>query len=321
MKPKVLVTETIHQVGWDLLAGEVEAVAWKGERAEPLAEALESAQGVIVRIAKLPAEVIRQAKSLKIIAKHGVGYDNIDVAAAAACGIVVTNTPAANSQSVAEHALALLLAAARRIGDCSRDLALKHLKPQGTYQGFELSEKVLGVIGLGGAGLRLARMTGGGLAMRVIGFDPYKEPWPEGVERFRDLAGLLAEADYVSIHVPLTTETRNLIGPAALARMKPTSILVNTSRGGIVDEAALADAVRRGRLAGAGLDVVMDEPLRADHPLVGLPNVILTPHVAGVTDEAMMNMARGAAEDTLRVLRGERPKFPVNPEVLTSRSK
>lgn len=321
MKSKVLVTETIHQVGWDLLAGEVEAVAWKGERAEPLAEALESAQGVIVRTAKLPAEIIRNAKLLQVIAKHGVGYDNIDVAAATACGIVVTNTPAANSQSVAEHALALLLAVARRIGDCSRDLALKHLQPLGSYQGVELSGKVVGIIGMGGAGLRLARMTGNGLGMRVIGFDPYKEPWPDGIERFRDLHDLLEQADYLSIHVPLTNETRNLIGPAALARMKPTSILVNTARGGIVDEAALADAIRRGRLAGAGLDVIVDEPLRADHRLADLSNVILTPHVAGVTEEAMMNMARGAAEDTLRVLRGERPKFPVNPEVLTSRSK
>jgi phosphoglycerate dehydrogenase-like enzyme len=136
------------------------------------------------------------------------------------------------------------------------------------------------------------------------------------VDRIRELGALLAEADFLSIHVPLTQETRNLIGPAALAQMKPACILANTARGGIVDEAALGQAIREGRLAGAGLDVVVEEPLKADHPLAGLPNVILTPHVAGVTEEAMMNMARTAAEDILRVLCGERPRHPVNPEVL-----
>ena len=319
MKPRVLVTEAIHQAGWDLLAGETVAVAWTGVQAEPLAKAMDGVQGVIVRVAKLPADVIRGAKGLKIIAKHGVGYDNIDVKAATDCGILVTNTPTANSQSVAEHALALLLAVARRVGDISRDLALQHIQSQKAYQGIELGGKVMGIVGLGGAGLRLARMTGNGLGMRVIGFDPYKEPWPDGVERFRDLNALLAEADYLSIHVPLTPETRNVIGAAALARMKPTAVLVNTARGGIVDEAAVAEAIRARRIGGAGLDVIVAEPLQTDHPLAGLPNVILTPHMAGVTEEAMRIMAQNAAEDVLRILRGEPPKFPVNPEVLTRR--
>jgi D-3-phosphoglycerate dehydrogenase len=319
MKPKVLVTESIHQVGWDILATETEAVAWGGQEKEPLGKAMETARAVLVRIARLSAEIIRGAKHLRIIAKHGVGYDNIDVSAATACGVVLTNTPTANSQSVAEQALALLLAVARRIGESDRDLALGKLRTQKSYQGIELSGKVMGIIGVGGAGLRLAQMTRNGLGMRVIGYDPYKEPWPEGVERYRELEALLAEADFLSIHVPLTQETRNLIGPATLARMKPTCILVDTARGGIVDEAAVGEAIRGGRLAGAGLDVVADEPLKPDHPLAGLPNVILTPHVAGVTDEAMMRMAQSAAEDILRVLRGERPKYPVNPEVLAQR--
>jgi D-3-phosphoglycerate dehydrogenase len=316
MKPRVLVTEPIHQIGWDILANETEPVAWAGQEKEPLGKAAETAQAVLVRVVRLSAEIIRGAKPLRIIAKHGVGYDNIDVAAATACGVVLTNTPTANSLSVAEHALALLLAVARRIGESGRDLALGKMRTQKSYQGIELSGKVMGIIGVGGAGLHLARMAGSGLGMRVIAYDPYKEPWPEGVERFRELSALLAEADFLSIHVPLTQETRNLIGPAALAQMKPACILANTARGGIVDEAALGQAIRKGRLAGAGLDVVVEEPLKADHPLAGLPNVILTPHVAGVTEEAMMNMARTAAEDILRVLRGERPRHPVNPEVL-----
>jgi D-3-phosphoglycerate dehydrogenase / 2-oxoglutarate reductase len=316
MKPKVLVTENIHAAGWETLQRETEAVAWPGQDKQQLTEAVADVQAILVRVAKLSADVIKAAKKLKIIGKHGVGYDNIDVPAATARGVVVTNTPLANSTSVAEHALALLLAVARRIGESDRDLARGAMRSQKAYQGIELSGKVMGIIGLGSAGLRLVRMTGNGLGMRVLGFDPYKEPWPDGVERCRELGPFLAQADFISIHVPLTKETRNLIGKDALAKMKPTAVLVNTARGGIVDEAAVADAVKAGRPAGAGLDVVMDEPLQPSHPLNGVPNIILTPHVAGVTEEAMMRMAQDAAEDILRVLKGEKPKYPVNREVL-----
>ncbi len=316
MRPKVLVTEPIHEVGWRILAAETDAVAWVGPKAEPLVQALAGARGIIVRSTGLPAEVIRGAKGLRIIAKHGAGFENIDLAAATACGVVVTTTPAANSQSVAEHALALLMAVARRIGDYTRGLLRGEEKPRQAYQGIELFGKVLGIIGAGESGSRLARIAAGGLGMRVLGYDPYRDAWPDGIERCRDLASLLSAADCISIHVPLTGETRNLIGPGALGLMKPTCILVNTSRGGVVDEVALADAIREGRLAGAGLDVVADEPIRPAHSLASLPNVILTPHVAGVTDEGMMRMAQGAAEEVLRVLRGEQPRHPLNPEVL-----
>jgi D-3-phosphoglycerate dehydrogenase len=316
MKPKVLVTENIHQVGWETLQADVDAVAWGGQDKQPLLDAVKDVQAILVRVAKLTPEVIQAASQLKVIGKHGVGYDNINIPAATARGVVVTNTPLANSTSVAEHALALLLAVARRIGESDRDLARGAMRSQKVYQGLELSGKVMGIIGLGSAGFRLARMTGQGLGMRVLGFDPYKEPWPEGIERCREVEPLLAQADFVSIHVPLTKETTNLIGKATLAKMKPTAILVNTARGGIVDEAAVAEAVTAGRLAGVGLDVVVDEPLKPSHPLNGVPNILLTAHVAGVTEEAMMRMARDSAEDILRVLRGERPKYPVNREVL-----
>ena len=316
MRPRVLVTENIHAVGWETLKKEADAVAWPGQEKQPLLEAVKDAQAILVRVAKLTPEVIQAAPHLKVIGKHGVGYDNINIPAATARGVIVTNTPLANSMSVAEHALALLLAVARRIGESERDLVRGAVRAQKVYQGVELSGKVMGVIGLGSAGLRLARMTGNGLGMRVLGFDPYKEPWPDGIERCREVGPLLAQADFISIHVPLTKETTNLIGRDALPKMKSTAILVNTARGGIVDEAAVADAVKAGRLAGAGLDVVVDEPLKPSHPLNGVPNIILTPHMAGVTEEAMMRMAQDAAEDILRVLRGERPKFPVNKELL-----
>lgn len=317
MHARVLITETIHEVGWETLRrAELEPVAWSGQERQPLAEAVADVQAVLVRVAKLTAEVIGAGPGLRVIGKHGVGTDNIDIPAATRQRVLVTNTPQANSTSVAEHALALLLAAARRIGESDRDLAHGKLRAQKVYQGAELSGKVLGVIGLGSAGLRLARMAGQGLGMRLLGFDPYKRPWPEGVEQCRELPPLLLQADFVSIHVPLTKETRSLIDAAALAQMKPTAILVNTARGGIVDEAAIAAALREGRLAGAGLDVIEDEPLQPGHALNGVPNLILTPHMAGVTEEAMMRMAQDAAEDIVRVLRGEPPKYPVNRELL-----
>jgi D-3-phosphoglycerate dehydrogenase len=317
MKLKVLVTENIHAIGWETLkrAG-LEAVAWPGADKQPLIEAVADVQAVLVRVAKLTAEVIRAGKQLRIIGKHGVGTDNIDIPAATQQGVLVTNTPQANSTSVAEHALAMLLAVARRIGESDRDLASGKVRAQKVYQGVELSGKVMGIIGLGSAGYRLARMTAQGLGMRVIGFDPYKNPWPADVEQCTGLAPLLAQADFISIHVPLTRETRNLIGKDSLPKMKPTAILVNTARGGVVEEAALAEALRAGRLAGAGLDVIEDEPLKADHPLNGVPNLILTPHMAGVTEEAMMHMAQDSAEDIVRVLRGERPKYLVNRELV-----
>jgi D-3-phosphoglycerate dehydrogenase len=316
MKPKVLVTENIHQAGWDTLRAEAEAVAWPGQGKQPLQDAVADVQAILVRVAKISRDVIEAAPRLTVIGKHGVGTDNIDIPAATARGVLVTNTPLANSTSVAEHALALLLAVARRIGESERDLAQGRMRTQKLYQGIELSGKVMGVVGLGSAGLRLARMTGQGLGMRVLGFDPYKSPWPDGVEQCRELEPLLRQADFLSIHVPLTKETQNLIGPAALAAMKPSAVLVNTARGGIVDEAAVAEAVRGGRLAGAGLDVVVDEPLKPSHALNGVPNIILTPHVAGVTEDGMMRMAQDSAEDILRVLRGERPNYPVNRELL-----
>lgn len=317
MKAKVLVTENIHAIGWETLqrAG-LEAVAWPGQDTQPLTEAVADVQAILVRVAKIGADVIQAGKGLRAIGKHGVGTDNIDIPAATRQGVLVTNTPQANSTSVAEHALALLLAVARRIGESDRDLATGKMRPQKIYQGVELSGKVMGIIGLGSAGFRLARMTGQGLGMRVLGFDPYKSPWPEGIEQCRELLPLLAQADFISIHVPLTKETRNLIGADTLPKMKPTAILVNTARGGIVDEAAVASALRAGRLAGAGLDVVEDEPLKPEHPLNGVPNLILTPHMAGVTEEAMMHMAQDSAEDIVRVLKRERPKYPMNRELL-----
>ncbi len=316
MKPRVLVTETIHPAGWAILKRETDPVAWAGLGRQLLTDAVRDARGILVWMATLSPEVIKAAPLLKIIAKHGVQCSNINIPAATAAGIVVTNTPQAHATSVAEHALALMLALARRIGNVTHDLALRQIRPHRYYEGVQLSGKVLGIIGVGNTGARLAQMAGGGFGMRVLGFDPYLTSWPPGVERCRDLVPLLQQADFLSLHVPVTPDTRHLIGRETLSRLKPGCILVNTAWPGLIDEAVVTDAVKFGRLAGVGLDVVEGEPLRPTHPLRGLPNVILTPHVAPLTDEGMMAMAQEAAEEIVRVLHGERPKYPVNPEVL-----
>ena len=241
----------------------------------------------------------RAGPQLQVVANFAVGVDNVDFDAAARHGVVITNTPDVLTRAVAEHALALLLAAAKRVVEGDR------LIRAGGWAGWsanpiqtvELGGKTLGIVGLGRTGKALARMAEA-LEMRVVS----SRPLP--------LADLLREADFVSLHVPLREETRHLIGAAELRAMKPTAILVNVSRGAVVDEAALAAALRDGDIAAAAVDVFEDEP--HVHPaLVELPNVVMTPHVASATGETRAAMARLAAENVVAVLRGAGPLTPV----------
>ncbi len=320
-KPKVLVTEEIDPGGWTLLQQATEPIAWPGIGRQLLSAAVQDVQAILVKALPLTHEVIQAAPQLKVIAKHGVDCSNISIPAATAAGVRVTNTPQAMGTAVAEHALALLLALARRIGNSTRDLTQGQLRPPRVYQGVELSGKALGLIGVRRSGARLAQMAAQGFGMRVLGFDPDPEgTWPEGVERCLELRPLVAQADCLSLHLPLTPETHHLIGRTTLPWLKPSCLLVSTAHGGLVDEAAVADFIRWGRLGGVGLDVLEDEALRPAHPLTGLPNVLLTPRVAGSTEEAMQRMAQEAAEEILRVLHGEPPRYPVNPEVLSGGS-
>lgn len=313
-RPRVLITESIHPDGIERLAREAEPIYLPDRLDETIDQHLPEIEGIIVRTAKLPEERLRRAARLKVIGKHGVGVDNVDLAAARARGIAVIFTPGVNSQAVAEHALTLMLFLARQIPTSSRLLRegqFDHARR--TIVAVDLRGKTLGLVGLGQVGRRLAAICHQGLAMRVLAFDPYVRPEQAGelgVELASALPPLLEAADVVSIHAPLTPETRGIIDAAALARMKPTAYLINCARGGLVDEVALLDALRAGRLAGAGLDVFGEEPTTADHPLLKLENVIATPHVAGSSEEALRLMATAAAEDVLRVLRGEQPTNP-----------
>ncbi len=265
------------------------------------------------------AEVIAAGVNLKAIANYAVGFNNIDVAAATARGIAVINTPDVLTNATADFAWALLLAAARRVveGDALvRRGEFKGWAPE-LLIGVEIYGKTLGIIGAGRIGQAMARRALG-FGMRVLYHN--RKRLPEAVEKelnltYASLGDLLKEADFISLHCPLTPDTRHLIGAAELELMKPTAVLVNTARGPVIDEAALVRALREQRIFGAGLDVFEEEP--ALHPgLAELPNVVLAPHIGSAAREARLRMVDMVVSDVLAVLQGQRPRNLVNPEIL-----
>jgi D-3-phosphoglycerate dehydrogenase len=279
--------------------------------------ASEAVDAVISRTVNLTGDAIRACPTLKVISKHGVGVTNIDVEAATERGVPVYVTPAANAQSVAEMAVGLMLAAARKIAFMDHEL---HAGRWSRVQdGLQLSGRTLGVIGFGQIGQKVARICLA-LDMRVVTFDPVlegKSPMAS-VSVASSLAELLKQSDVVSLHVPLLPSTRNMIGGAELEMLPAQAILVNTARGGVVDEAALVAALKGGKLFAAGLDTMCQEPLPADSPLTALQNVVLTAHAGASTGAALVAMAEGAACNVLQFLRGEPvdPAACINPKVL-----
>lgn len=260
----------------------------------------------------ITARVLDAAPRLKIVARRGVGYDSVDLAAATARGVVVTVAAGVLADAVADHAFGLLLAAARQISRLDRDVKTGGWDRMPTIDVFG---KTLGIIGFGAIGRAVAR-RGTGFGMRMLAHDMQPDAAAAAAlgVTLCDLDTLLSESDFITIHVPLTPATRGLIDDAALQRMKPTAVLINTSRGNVVDEAALLRALREGRLAGAGLDVFHDEPVR-EFSLVGLDTVVATPHVAAHTRETQARVECASAEAIIAVLRQERPAHVLNPEV------
>ena len=280
--------------------------------------ARESVDAVISRTATLSAAAIAACPTLKVISKHGVGVSNIDVAAASQRGIPVYVTPGANAQSVAEITLGLMFAAARRIA--WMDAELRAGRWSRAQDGLELSGRTLGLLGFGQVGQRVARVALA-LGMQVVAFDPACAPGPgtvAGVRMLGSVDELLPLSDVLSLHVPLNARTRHLLDAGRIAQLPRGALLVNTARGEVVDEAALIDALRSGRLAAAGLDTMAEEPLPAGHALAALDNVVLTPHVGGSTPAALAAMADMAAANVLGWLQGSPadPSHCVNPEVL-----
>jgi D-3-phosphoglycerate dehydrogenase len=273
-----------------------------------------------VRLAPLSAGTIAAAPRLRVIGRHGVGVDNIDVAAATARRIPVVFVPGTNAASVAEHTIGMMLALCKRLLTLDQAVRRGQWQARDTTVGVELAGKTLGVIGLGAIGREVATRCRAALGMRVMGYDPYAPAdLPVDVERVTALEPLLREADVVTFHVPLTPETRGMLGPHELSLLKPTALVLNISRGGVIDEAATADALRAGRIAGAAVDVFSPEPPPRTHPLLAAPNTILSPHAAAHTEEALKRMAVALAEGVLAVLRGEQPRHVANPEVYAQR--
>ena len=256
------------------------------------------------------------------IAKPGIGVDNIDLDAATARGILVCNTPDAPSESTAEHAVALLMAVAKRV--IVGDMHLRGAAEIGREEmlGTELIGSSLGIVGFGRIGRRVAEMTALGIRMKVTIYDPFLPSnfeLPEGVSRTEDLDAIFAENQFVTLHTPLLPETSHLANERRLRLMKRGSYLINASRGGVVDEAALIKVLQEGHLAGAGLDVFDPEPPLADNPLLKMKNVVVTPHIASYTDAGLAAMQAGTVENIANVLKGERPRWIANPEAWPGR--
>ncbi|MBM3213965.1 hydroxyacid dehydrogenase [Candidatus Poribacteria bacterium] len=311
---RVLITETIHRIGTDLL----EPVAdWRLSSAPDdttLLREVRDIDGLILRARGfVGAEVMDAAPRLRVIGRHGVGVDNVDLDAATARGIWVVNTPEANAEAVAEHVFGVVLAFSKRIVAGDAAVRAGDWAYRNRDHGFEIHGLTLGVVGMGRVGARVAAIGALGFGQRVLYTDAVARPDAEknlGARRVT-LDELLTTSDIVTLHVPSTPDTSGMMNRERFRLVKPGAFFINASRGTVVDEPSLVEALTSGRLAGAALDVFAVEPIPPDSPFLILPNVILSPHKAGQTEESMRRMAL-VAEDILRVLKGEEPRYPVN---------
>ncbi|NOZ28692.1 MAG: hydroxyacid dehydrogenase [Chloroflexi bacterium] len=313
-KPVVLLYEPIHPKALAYLSERAEVRMADSLDEDDLIRAVADVDGIIVRArGRVSRRLMEAAPRLKVIGRHGVGLDHIDCRAAAELGIVVVNTPDANTESVAEHCLGMMIILAKRILQADQALRAGDWEARYRLTGHELHGKTLGIVGFGRIGQRVATLCHAALAMPVLYYDVVEHS--EAAARLNaqrvPLDELLEAADFVSVHVPLLPETHGLIDESALRRMKPTAFLTNASRGPVVDQAALIRALQEGWIAGAGLDVFDPEPLPPDSPLLQLDNVVVTPHMAAHTDEALLRMAMGAVTDVLAVIQGRTPQHPV----------
>lgn len=321
-KPKVYVTRLIPEEGLIRVQEKTYCRVWEGELPPPrevLLQEVADIEGLLCLLTdRIDAEVIEAAPKLRVISNYAVGYDNIDISAATARGIIVANTPGVLTDTTADLAFALLMAVARRVVEADHFVRAGRWKTWGPrlLLGRDVHGATLGIVGLGRVGAAVARRARG-FAMRTLYYDVVRRESLEaelGVE-WVDLETLLRESDFITIHTALTEETHHLIGARELSLMKPTAILINTARGAIVDQKALYEALRNGVIAGAGLDVTDPEPIAPDDPLLTLDNVVITPHIASASIATRTQMAIMAADNLLAGLRGERPLSVVNPEV------
>lgn len=311
----VLIPQNVSEVGKNYLTERGYALKMgTGIDVPTLVREVADCDAVLVRTAPMSREVLAAGKKLKVVARHGVGYDNVDVGAAAELGIWATNAPLSNALSVAEHTMLLILAAAKNlyaIGERFRegdfDIRLR-------VRNVDLEGKTLGLVGVGRIGTLVGKKAALGFGMQVLGYDPYlsaDKRVPE-IVMTDDLDQVFTSADFISLHIPATAETKGLIGKKYFSLMKKTAFFINCARGEVVDEADLIAALKDGTIAGAALDVFELEPPAAANPLLAMPNVVATPHCASLTAESSDRMALHAAMEIDAVLSGKRPQWPVN---------
>ena len=325
--PKILVTRRTFSAAVEALgASGADVVVWEDSESpsqDALIKAVADVDGLYAPITnQVNAEVMNAAPNLKIIAQFGVGYDNIDINAANECGIAVCNTPGILNETTADQAFALLATMARRINDLSAKVKQGEwgdFDPLG-YLATDIHHKTLGIVGMGRIGSEMAKRATG-FSMKVIYFNRNKRDQEFGASYVDSLEELLELSDYVTLHNPLTPETMNMMSTVQFKLMKKSAILINTSRGGIVDQDALFKALKSGELAGAALDVTVPEPIPADHPLVTLKNCLIMPHVASATTDTRMKMAMMSVENVLAGVKGDWPPYCVNRAAIAGKAR
>ena len=311
---KVYIPQAVAKEGTDyLLEHGYEIKEGTGFSPEEMARDIADCDAMLIRTAQCPKEVVDAAKHVKIIARHGVGFDNIDIKEAETCGIWVTNTPQALSDSVAEYTLSALLMAAKNIRDCSNAMYRGEYAYKNSHKGLDVGGKKLGVVGFGRIGRAVAKKAYYGLDMEILAYDPFvkQEQAPEYVTMC-SWEALFSGADFISLHLPGGEANRNAVGAKEFEMMKNSAILLNVARGAVVDENALDAALKAEELRYAVLDVQSQEPPKEDYPLYKNEKVILTPHMASNTEECMGRMAFHAAMQIHKVLSGGQPDWPVN---------
>ena len=314
---KFVMTQAVCPEGMELLKGKSDI--YVADRPDPndYLDEMADADALIVRIASCDGRVIENSPSLKVIGRTGVGYDSVDVKKATEKGIPVVITPGANNRSVAEHAIAMMFALSKNLYEAQQEMLAGNWEIRGAQKAFELEGKKIGFIGLGAIGRETQKICAA-IGMRTAGYDPFLtsvQVEGMGAEYYSDYRELMRDCDVVSIHVPLTEQTRNMITGRELGLMKSTALLINCSRGGIIDEADLAEALNAGVIAGAGLDVFGEEPPKADSSILRAKNIIVSPHSAAQTREAVIHMAQMCVKGCLAVLNGEKWPYVADSKV------
>lgn len=314
-RPVVLLTNSIHPQPAAMLAQHAEVRVAPATDAQTLADQIGDADVVIVR-APIPPQALPSAHRLRGLIRHGAGVDMIPIAQASELGMAVANVPKVNARTVAEYVVGQVLSLTHRLRQADATLRADGWQAARSLAdgACEVAGKVVGVVGVGAIGQAVAQICHAGLGARVLGVRHSSLAMPPPFEAASSLPALFEAADVVVLACPLNEQTRGMVSRELLARMKRGAFLVNVSRGPVVDETALIDALRSGALGGAALDVFVEQPLPASSPLLAMPNVILSPHVAGITEDSMLRMGQGAVEQALQLLRGELPRHWTNTE-------